>query len=131
MNSFAIQTGTETVMDPARGGGTFLVRAYVRKRELAPQRAHAQRLRDLYGIDISRFATHLTTINLATRDLIDDENYPQVGRSDFFDVRPHATFITLPRSITASGLGKTQRRDVQIPQLDAIVATRRTSARRS
>ncbi len=121
INSFAIRTGEEQVMDPACGGGTFLVRAYARKRELAPHRSHAQRLHDLYGVDISRFATHLTTINLATRDLIDDENYPQVARSDFFDVKPHSTIFSLPRGVTASGLGNIQRRDVQIPLLDAVV----------
>ncbi len=121
INSFAIRSGEETVMDPACGGGTFLVRAYARKRELAPQTSHAQRIRDLYGIDVSRFATHLTTINLATRDLIDEENYPQVARSDFFDVRRHGTLMKLPRNVTTGGLGRTQRRDVQISPLDAIV----------
>lgn len=121
INSFAIRTGEESVLDPACGGGTFLVRAYVRKRELAPYQTHAHRLRDLYGVDISSFATHLTTINLATRDLIDDENYPQVARSDFFNIRPHSTIVSLPHNITASGLGKTQRRNVHIPSLDAIV----------
>jgi type I restriction-modification system DNA methylase subunit len=52
INSFSIRTGSESVIDPAYGGGTFLVRAYVRKRELAPSRTHEQMLGDLYGIDI-------------------------------------------------------------------------------
>lgn len=121
INSFAIRTGHETILDPACGGGTFLVRAYARKRELAAGQTHAQRLRDLFGIDLSRFATHLTTINLATRDLIDDENYPQVARSDFFDVRANSPFIDLPMKVQSGGLGKTQRRAVIIPKLDAIV----------
>lgn len=121
INSFAIPTGEEKIMDPACGGGTFLVRAYARKRELAPHVSHAQRLADLYGVDISRFATHLTTVNLATRDLIDEENYPQVGRSDFFDVSPSGTLVSLPRSIKAGGLGKSQQRDVQVSELDAVV----------
>ncbi len=121
INSFAIRTGEEAVIDPACGGGTFLVRAYARKRELASYQSHSQRLQDLYGVDISRFATHLTTINLATRDLVDDENYPQIARSDFFDIRPYSTIISLPRTIKASGLGKSQNRDVQIPLLDAVV----------
>lgn len=121
INSFAIRTGDETLIDPACGGGTFLVRAYARKRELAPYRSHSQRLQDLYGVDISRFATHLTTINLATRDLVDDENYPQIARSDFFNIRPYSTIISLPRTIKTSGLGKSQSRDVQIPLLDAVV----------
>ena len=121
INSFAIPTGGESVMDPACGGGTFLVRAYARKRELGPHISHAQRLQELFGVDISRFATHLTTINLATRDLIDETNYPQIARDDFFNVHPRETLFSLPGGMTAGGLGKAQRRDVQIPPLDAVV----------
>jgi hypothetical protein len=121
INSFAIASGDTKVMDPACGGGTFLVRAYARKRELDPSRSHSELLTDLVGIDQSPFATHLTTINLATRDLIDSENYPLVARSDFFDVRPNKTFLSLPKSITAKGLGEGQDRKVTIPLLDAVV----------
>lgn len=121
INSFCIRTGRETIMDPACGGGTFLVRAYVRKRELDAGRTHGELLRDLFGIDVSHFATHLTTINLATRDLIDDENYPQIGRSDFFDVEPRRRFIELPTRIETTSLGKAQRREVRLSLLDAVV----------
>jgi type I restriction-modification system DNA methylase subunit len=120
INSFCIQDGTETLMDPACGGGTFLVRAYARKKELSPARTHTQLLSDLYGVDVSHFATHLTTINLATRDLIDEENYPQIARSDFFDVSAHKTFISLPKRVESKTLGK--RRQVTIPLLDAVVS---------
>ena len=120
INSFCIQNGTEAVMDPACGGGTFLVRAYARKKELSPARKHVQLLSDLFGVDVSHFATHLTTINLATRDLIDQENYPQIARSDFFDVAAHKTFISLPKRVETKTLGK--RREVTIPALDAVVS---------
>ncbi len=121
INSFAIRRGDETVMDPACGGGTFLVRAYARKRELAPSRGHAALLADLFGVDVSNFATHLTTINLATRDLIDDENYPQISRKDFFDVVPEQTFVSLPRGIKARSLGKAEHRNIVVPKLDVVV----------
>lgn len=121
INSFCIRDGSETLMDPACGGGTFLVRAYARKKELDLTRSHGQRLADLYGVDVSHFATHLTTINLATRDLMDDENYPQILRSDFFDVAPHKTFVILPKRAKSKGFGKLQHRDVAIPPLDAVV----------
>ncbi len=121
INSFCIRQGDEKVMDPACGGGTFLVRAYSRKRELMPARTHGERLTDLFGVDFSHFATHLTTINLATRDLIDDENYPQIARSDFFDIETGKTFTRLPRHISSSGLGKAQQRKVEIPLLDAVI----------
>lgn len=121
INSFSIRKGDEKIMDPACGGGTFLVRAYVRKRELDPTRKHHELLADLYGVDISHFAAHLTTINLATRNLVDDENYPQIARSDFFDIKSHTAFIKLPKRVSAKGLGKIQHRDVEIDELDAVV----------
>ena len=126
INSFCIQSGDEKVLDPACGGGTFLVRAYARKRILAPDREHGRILTDLYGVDISHFATHLTTINLATRDLIHDENYPQIARSDFFDVQSGKPLLHLPQHasgarIRTTGLGKAQQRDVLLPPLDAII----------
>lgn len=121
INSFCIVNGREKVMDPACGGGTFLVRAYARKRELAPERRHGEILTDLYGVDVSHFATHLTTINLATRDLIDDENYPQIARNDFFEVMTHKRLLSLPSKIAAKGLGAIQHRDILVPSLDAVV----------
>ena len=50
LNSFAVRTADAAVMDPACGGGTFLVRAYVRKREMglsagAPPRDGRERRR--------------------------------------------------------------------------------------
>jgi len=125
INSFCIRRGDERVMDPACGGGTFLVRAYARKRELAPDRSHAELLSDLFGVDISPFATHLTTIDLATRDLIEEENYPQIARSSFFDVEATRPLMHLPTrragKLGAHGMGPAQYRDVRIPPLDAVV----------
>jgi len=117
INSFCIQRGDEKIMDPACGGGTFLVRAYARKRVLEPRRKHGELLSDLFGVDIDEFATHLTTINLATRDLIDAENYPQIVRSDFFDIEGNKPFMELP----IKGLGKIQHRKVELPRLDAVI----------
>ncbi len=74
---------------------------------------------DIFGVDVDEFATHLTTINLATRDLIDAENYPQIVRSDFFDLKADKAFMSLP--IHSKGLGKIQRRKVEIPGLDAVI----------
>jgi len=121
INSFCIRDGDEKVMDPACGGGTFLVRAYVRKRELAQSKKHRELISDLYGLDVSDFATHLTTINLATRDLVDEENYPQVARNDFFNISVHDAIMELPRSIKTKGLGAGEQRKVQVPLLDAVV----------
>jgi type I restriction-modification system DNA methylase subunit len=121
INSFCIRTGQESIIDPACGGGTFLVRAYARKRELAPGRNTAQMLNDLFGVDISSFACHLTTINLATRDLIEEENYPRIARADFFDVSAKGLFLSLPSHARSKGLGKIQHRNIEIQPLDAVI----------
>lgn len=121
INSFCIRSGDAKVLDPACGGGTFLVRAYARKRVLAESRNHRELLTDLYGTDVSQFAAHLTTMNLATRDLVEDENYPRVGRSDFFDVLPDSPFVKLPQKLKSEGLG-TKYQDIRIPPLDAVIA---------
>jgi hypothetical protein len=121
INSFCIRHGEEKVMDPACGGGTFLVRAYARKKEMQKGRKHGELLSDLFGVDLDPFATNLTTINLATRDLIDAENYPQVARSDFFETSPKTALMSLPKPLKAKGLGKMQHREVRIPPLDAVV----------
>lgn len=121
LNSYCIRTGGEKVMDPACGGGTFLVRAYARKRELRPSATHAERLGDIYGVDLSHYAATLTTINLATRDLISAENYPQIARSDFFNIEPTKPLMNLPARIKTTGLGTGQSREVLIPPLDAII----------
>ena len=120
INSFCIRSGEEAVIDPACGR-TFLVRAYARKRELAPGRSHEQMLTELYGVDISPFACHLTTINLATRDLIQHENYPLIARADFFDMGVKHLFLSLPSRARSKGLGRIQHRDITIPLVDAVI----------
>ena len=121
INSFCIRTGDAKVLDPACGGGTFLVRAYARKKVLAENRNHRDLLTDVYGTDVSQFAAHLTTMNLATRDLVEDENYPRVGRSDFFNVLPDSPFVKLPQKLKSEGLG-IKYQNISIPPLDAVIA---------
>jgi len=121
INSFCIRTGDAKVLDPACGGGTFLVRAYARKKVLAENRDHSDLLTDIYGTDISQFAAHLTTMNLATRDLVEDENYPRVGRSDFFNVLPDSPLFKLPQKLKSEGLG-IKYQNISIPPLDAVIA---------
>ena len=96
INAFCIKNGNDKVFDPGCGGGTFLVRAYARKRFLESSLNHRELLGTIFGTDISHFAAHLTTINLATRELVEERNYPRVQRSDFFDAMPDKTLIELP-----------------------------------
>ena len=104
INAFCIRDPKSAVLDPACGGGTFLVRAYARKRYLAEcEPEHAELLEQIKGIDISAYPVHLSTINLATRQLVDTRNYPLVARSDFFDVRPDRPVFHIPFGRAAAG----------------------------
>lgn len=112
INTFCIRKPEARVLDGACGGGTFLVRAYARKRALSNGALHHRDLiRQLYGFDISAYPVHLTTINLVTRDLIDEANYPLVARQDFFKVRLNSTPFVVPLGnyngqIPMEGIGK-------------------------
>ena len=122
INAFCVRDAAAKVMDPACGGGTFLVRAYARKKALAQRQGreftHLEVLADLFGVDIAAFPAQLSTINLAVRHLADEPNYPQVVRKDFFDIRPGLPAITLP---VGGGDGATGECDVTIASLDAVV----------
>jgi hypothetical protein len=96
MLSTALPEGVGSVYDPASGGGTFLVRAYARKRAFVPGSSHNQRLREIAGGDISAFAASVSTISLASQNLASGSNYPQVRVGSFFGIRPGETFVSLP-----------------------------------
>ena len=84
INAFCIRRADAKVLDPSCGGGTFLVRAYQRKKDLSGGKlAHQELIGQIYGTDISAYPVHLTTINLATRDLKEGANYPLIARKDF------------------------------------------------
>jgi hypothetical protein len=120
MLSFAIPDGEGAVMDPSAGGGTFLVRAYARKRVFKPTASHQELLSEIYGIDVSPFAASLSTVNLAARELSFADNYPQVAAASFFDVFPERQFMALP-SPRRLGLGTETTRPVSMSDLRAVV----------
>lgn len=113
----AVQNREDVVFDPASGGGTFLVRAYERLRSLG-EADHLTLLSQIYGNDSSRFAGHLSTINLAARQITRDQNYPRVGTHDFFELNPGDALVSLPLSPQPSG----PRTPIALPSgIDAIV----------
>ena len=83
INSFCIRSADATVLDPACGSGSFLVRAYYRKRAMDAKRSHIAMLGDLFGCDIAIYPAHLATFNLAAREINDEANYPRIDRRDF------------------------------------------------
>lgn len=115
---FCVKRPEDVVLDPACGAGTFLVRSYERKKLLDPLRPHEKLLNELYGVDIAKFPAHLSTINLASKDLSIERNYPLVFCKDFFDLKPGEMATLVPYEVKGLDRVKLQKR---IPFFDAVV----------
>ena len=96
---FTIKHPDDKVLDPACGSGTFLVRAYHRKRFLAqklfkegkytkPFKTHEELIKELWGIDVAKFPAHLALINILRENIEAVENIPNIACKDFFEVLP-------------------------------------------
>lgn len=124
INAFCIRRANDVVCDPACGSGSFLVRAYHRKAFLDPHRTHEEKLSEIYGVDIALFAAHLATLNLASRNVQDVENYPRIRRGNFFevikDIRDGRPFCALPRALREPD-GHREKHDVPFAPLDAAI----------
>ena len=114
INGFCVRDAQDAVLDPACGSGSFLVRAYYRKRNLDSTRTHFELISELFGCDIALYPAHLATLNLAAREINDEANYPRIVRKDFFDVVPDRPFCSIPDQ-------PPNQRDVVLPRLDVIV----------
>lgn len=117
VNSFCIRESDAVVLDPACGSGSFLVRAYYRKALKDSSVTHQQRLREIYGADIAVFAAHLATLNLAARDITDEENYPRIARKNFFEIKKDNPFCVLPGGFS----GERTKEPIELPAIDAVV----------
>jgi len=122
INTFCIRDANEKVADFGCGAGTFLVRAYARIKYLNPSKTHGEILNQIIGGDISKFAAHLSMINLASRDLSKVENYPLVLCKDFFDILPSKS-VRWPRTSRES-IETLSGKKVKVelpPELDVVV----------
>jgi type I restriction-modification system DNA methylase subunit len=96
---WAIRSPDDKVLDPGCGSGTFLVEAYKRLAELklkkpfkeikyVPEDVHKQILNQLYGIDINEFPAHLTSMNLAMKNVRVPSLVLNIFVRDYFTIRP-------------------------------------------
>ncbi|MBW1998475.1 MAG: SAM-dependent DNA methyltransferase [Deltaproteobacteria bacterium] len=102
INAFCVRSPNAKVLDPTCGTGTFLLRAYDRKKILG-ERNHQRLLESLWGIDIARFPAELATINLYRQNLTDYANFPRIVAQDFFEVKPNQTFSFPPPKPVETG----------------------------
>lgn len=113
INSFCIESGSESIIDPGCGSGTFLVKAYLYKKKLA-NKIHPDLLEEIWGIDIAHYPAHLSSLNLAIRDLRHQKNYPKIILKNFFEVIPERTEHTVRNPD-----GIEEKRTV--PKLDVVI----------
>ena len=124
---FCIKNADDIVLDPACGSGTFLVRAYERKKYLAKRQGvakdHESLLREIWGVDISKFPATLAMINLIIRDLEAEENIPKILCRDFFSLEPGRKEKLFEFSKDYKKMKKMEKHsESELPQFDAIVA---------
>ena len=114
INAFCIRGADDAVLDPACGSGSFLVRAYHRKKALNARKTHPELISEIYGSDIALYPAHLATLNLAAREINEEANYPRITRKNFFAIRLTDPFVQLPD-------GKRGFILHSLPVLDAVV----------
>ncbi|MCI4463086.1 MAG: SAM-dependent DNA methyltransferase, partial [Caldisericum sp.] len=96
---FTVKHPDDKVLDPACGSGTFLVRAYQRKRFLAqklskegkypkPYKTHEELVKEIWGIDVAKFPAHLALINIVRENIGAIETIPNIACKDFFEISP-------------------------------------------
>jgi len=117
INAFCVRTTDTIVLDPTCGTGTFLLRAYDKKKT-AGLYDHKELLGQLWGIDIANFPAELATINLFRQDVAEISNFPRIIRADFFDIKPESVFKFPPLK---KGQDSELHVDVKMPVFDAAV----------
>ncbi len=117
INAFCIQTTNAFVLDPTCGTGTFLLRAYDKKKT-AGLHDHKELLSQIWGVDIANFPAELATINLFRQNVAEISNFPRIIRSDFFDVMPESIHKFPPLK---KGQNSEFQIDEKMPMFDALV----------
>ena len=116
--AFCVNGSDSSVVDPACGSGTFLMRSYNYLRWIS-KASHSHTLRQVWGFDLSPFATELSVINLFRQDFSEFDNYPRVVCRSFFNLKP-GDMIPFPPA-QGEGEGYTAKVLEPIPLFDAVV----------
>lgn len=119
----------DKILDPACGSGTLLVSAHMVKKELITQKkitkTHQDILDDIFGIDISTFASHLSVINLSIQDLDSITNRVLVFIDNAFNILPsrskNVLFSESPKH-QATKNGTIEAEKIEIPLFNVIIS---------
>lgn len=104
--------------DPTCGSGTFLIRLYDRLKHINNNRlSHNELLNRIWGIDIGKFPSELSTINLFRQNPKEYENFPRVVNEDIFKVHKGKSF-RFPPPKAGKNFNKIEK---EIPEFNALV----------
>jgi len=115
--AFCVLSPSTLVADMTCGTGTFLIRAYDRKRWLG-NHDHVSLLSQLWGIDVAPFPAELAVINLFRQNLTAPSNFPRITCRDFFTIKPGDS---LPFPPLKMDLARPEQINEPIPLFDSIV----------
>ena len=128
---WAVRSSKDVVLDPAVGSGTFLVKAYQRLMELKVEQTrksrepkdagviHKEILSQIFADDINPFPAHLTSMNLAMRNVQYPTSEMNIIVEDFFNLRSKMNVLAPYVIKTPKG---EIRRQLKIPSFDVVVA---------
>jgi methylase of polypeptide subunit release factors len=129
---FTVKHPDDKVLDPACGSGTFLIRAYHRKRFLAqklfkegkyakPFKTHEELVRELWGIDIAKFPAHLALINIVRENIKAIETIPNIACKDFFEVLPGKETLMYELAFQIPGVKEKELEAIYPEEFSAVV----------
>ena len=128
---WAVKSPKDVILDPAVGSGTFLVKAYQRlaelkskhqrkvKRRKGSEDIHREILSQLYADDINPFPAHLTSMNIAMRNVLYPTTQMNVIIEDFFNLK--SKLRVLAPYVVKTPTGEVKRY-INIPKFDAVIA---------
>ena len=115
-----VKNKDEIYIDPTCGSGTFLVRLYDRLQFLnSYHKKHEHLLDQIWGVDIAKFPSELSTINLFKKESGNFHNFPRVLRKDIFHFNSN-DIVKFPP--TTAGKNRTYNKiEIQVPEFQSIV----------
>jgi SAM-dependent methyltransferase len=114
--AFAMRSPKDSVLDPTCGTGGILMRAYAFLKYLNPKGTHVERLRLLWGNDISDFPVELAAVNLFRQEPSVTSEFPRVIHRDFLDLS-----VGVPVIMRPARRGSADMIELPLPAMSAIV----------
>jgi hypothetical protein len=120
----AVEKPDDIILDPACGSGTLLVSCYRKKRELLKEEIpeiHKKLLKEIYGIDIALFASHLAAIHLALQEPLAFTEEVRISFGDAFTFQPGSLAPFLGKIRTRVTPGGSIKSEFEIPKVDVVI----------